>query len=137
MCRGEDIYITALCPSYLLFLSLFDIWRIRRLAKARYHSSWILSYCTMFEAVLATFMVGSVFLNRAHFDLIYHYVAIILVFGRVARQEMQSEVRYPLRPSSRGRRGPLVSVETRGFGSRPRATRGFRGTGLASESTSA
>jgi len=121
----------------LLFLSLFDIWRIRRLAKARYHSSWILSYCTMFEAVLATFMVGSVFLNRAHFDLIYHYVAIILVFGRVARQEMQSEVRYPLRPSSRGRRGPLVSVETRGFGSRPRATRGFRGTGLASESTSA
>lgn len=121
----------------LLFLSLLDIWRIRRLAKARYHSSWILSYCTMFEAVLATFMVGSIFLNRAHFDLIYHYVAIILVFGRVARAEMASERLYPLRPMTRGRRGPLVAVESPGFGSRPRAARGFRGRDLTPDSPSA
>jgi probable O-glycosylation ligase (exosortase A-associated) len=110
----------------LLFLSLFDIWRVRALAKARYHSSWILSYCTMFEAVLLTFMLGSIFLNRAHFDLIYHYFAIVLVFGRVARQEMNSERRYPLHPGSRHSRGSLVAVERSGFGRKPRLARGFR-----------
>lgn len=115
----------------LLFLSLFDIWRVRKLARRRYHSSWILSYCTMFEAVLATFMVGSVFLNRAHFDLIYHYVAIVLVFGRVARQEMESELRYPLRSAPGPARGTLTAVHRPGFGRRPRAARGFRRTGLA------
>ncbi len=114
----------------LLLLSVLDIWRIRKLASRRYHASWILSYCTMFEAVLATFMVGSVFLNRAHFDLIYHYVAIIVVFGRVARAEMESERHYPLRPGARRVGEPLVAVERGGFGRRPRAARGFRRTTL-------
>ncbi len=115
----------------LLLISLVDVWRVRALAKTRYHASWILSYCTMFEAVLATFMLGSVFLNRAHFDLIYHYVAIVLVFGRVARAEMASERKYPLR-GKRGRRGvPLVAIDRPGFARRPRGARGFRRTGLA------
>ena len=47
------------------------------------------------------------FLNLAHFDLGYHLHALVLVFGRVARQEMKDEVRYPVR--SRGERGPLVA----------------------------
>ncbi|MCP3920332.1 MAG: putative O-glycosylation ligase, exosortase A system-associated [bacterium] len=113
----------------LLFLSFFDIWSLRREAKRRYHSSWILSYCTMFETVLFTFMVGSLFLNRAHFDLIYHYEAIILVFGQIARLEMRDESSYPLRPGA-SMRGSLVAVEPRGFRRRPRGTRGFRNTPL-------
>ncbi len=113
----------------LILLSLLDIWRVRKEARRRYHASWILSYCTMFEAMLATFMLGSVFLNRAHFDLIYHYVAIILVFGKVAREEMSNELAYPVRRT--GTRSPLVTIETGGFGRRPQPIAGFRNTSLA------
>jgi probable O-glycosylation ligase (exosortase A-associated) len=112
----------------LILLSLLDIWRLRKEARRRYHASWILSYCTMFEAVLATFMLGSVFLNRAHFDLIYHYVAIILVFGRVAREEMSNELAYPVR--STGSRTPLVTIDAVGFGRQPQSSAGFRGTSI-------
>lgn len=123
---GTPAFLIYLC---LLGLSLLDIWRLRRQARERYHASWILSYCTMFEAVLLTFMVGSVFLNRAHFDLIYHYVAIVLVFGRIARIEMDTESRYPLR-GGRGRSSPLVAVDRPGFRRRPANRGGFRNSNL-------
>lgn len=96
----------------LILLSFLDIWRVRRQASRRFHASWILNYCTMFEASLATFMVGSTFLNRAHFDLFYHWVAIILCFSTIARAELRDEQRYPVRS---GRRGTLVAVRKPGF----------------------
>jgi probable O-glycosylation ligase (exosortase A-associated) len=109
----------------LIGLSFWDIWTIRKQARRRYHSSWILSYCTMFEAALGTFVLGSVFLNRAHFDLIYHYVAIVMVFGHVARQEMENESRYPTR-SRAGHRGELTLSPARGFGRTPGGSVRFR-----------
>jgi putative inorganic carbon (HCO3(-)) transporter len=109
----------------LIALSVWDVWTIRKQARRRYHSSWILSYCTMFEAALGTFILGSVFLNRAHFDLIYHYVAIVMVFGHVARQEMENEAKYPTR-SRVGRRGELVLRPSRGFGRTPDKASRFR-----------
>lgn len=110
-------------PAFLLYLlliglSLLDVWRIRRMACQRYHSSWILSYATMFEAALAAFVVGSVFLNRAHFDLFYHFVAVVAVFGVIAREQMQDPQAYPVkdeRVGARRRRAPGA----RGFGVRP------------------
>ena len=102
----------------LIFLSFRTCWRIRKEAARRYYSSWILNYAVMFEASLAAFLVGSTFLNRAHFDLFYHWVALILVFGNLARQEMRDELRYPERT---GMRGEIRSVRPTGFGSQ----RGF------------
>ena len=110
----------------LILLSFLDLWRIRAQAALRYHSSWILSYATMFEASLLAFVVGSLFLNRAHFDLFYHFVAIIVVFGRIARESMADEHAYPLRTA--GERGPLLLAPERGFGRRPRPG-GFRREG--------
>jgi len=118
----------------MIFLSLWDVWTIRKQARRRYHSSWILSYCTMFEAALGTFILGSMFLNRAHFDLIYHYVAIVMVFGHVARQEMENESRYPVR-SSMGRRGGLMLRASRGFGRAPERVSRFRTPLLPSQGT--
>jgi O-antigen ligase len=128
-------------PSFLLYLGLigltfFDLWRIRRTARQRYHSSWILSYATMFEASMVAFVIGSVFLNRAHFDLFYHYVAIVIVFGTLARAEMEDLVRYPLRAG--GRRAPLVAHPSPGFGGLPApayAERTFRNTPLVGGSS--
>ncbi|MEO1697427.1 MAG: putative O-glycosylation ligase, exosortase A system-associated [Planctomycetota bacterium] len=114
----------------LMALSVLAVQRLRRDAKRIYERSWIISYCTAFEAMMLTFMVGSTFLNRAHFDLIYHYFAIILVFERIARAEMAD----PL-AASRAQRsyfgGALQRVRERGFRARPASSeRGFRTTPL-------
>jgi probable O-glycosylation ligase (exosortase A-associated) len=110
-------------PALLLYFSLIGgsvvtCWRVRALAKRRYHTSWIINYANMFEASLAAFVVGSTFLNRAHFDLFYHWVAIVIAFGLVARKEMEDELRYPTR--SQGGRGEIEAVERPGFGKRAR-----------------
>ena len=58
------------------------------MAARRYYSSWILNYATMFEASLTAFVVGSTFLNRAHFDLFYHFVSLVMVFGHPTAAEL-------------------------------------------------
>lgn len=123
-------------PTFLLYLTLIllsflDLWRLRAAARRRYHVSWILNYTTMFEAALCTFVVGSVFLNRAQFDLFYHMVAIILAFTTIARKEMEDPVKYPelvdqrriLEPVARSGFGP--GTQRNGFKKRPALERGF------------
>jgi hypothetical protein len=61
---------------------------------------------------MAVFVVGSFFLNRAHFDLFYHFVAVILVFTALARRAMRDETLYPLRSTERAR---LALERRRGF----------------------
>ncbi|MEM7310411.1 MAG: putative O-glycosylation ligase, exosortase A system-associated [Planctomycetota bacterium] len=120
-------------PALILYLSMLglsflSIWRTRRMAKTRYFSSWILSYATMFEASLAAFVVGSAFLNRAHFDLLYHMVAVILMFEHIAKQEMTNKVVYP---EKTGARGVLQAAPAAGFGPQPAfARQGFRDPAL-------
>lgn len=118
-------------PAFLMYLflivgSFWTLWRIRSRAKRLYTTSWILSYATMFEASLLTFTVGSTFLSRAHFDLFYHYVAMIVAFQAIATREMDSL--YERGPSVM--RGASFYVDSpRGF-QRPPPRRGFR-DGLA------
>lgn len=100
----------------LILLTFLDLWKIRREAKRLYRSSWILSYATMFEASLVAFCTGAMFLNRANFDLFYHLVAIVVVFGRVARATMRGEVAEPKESTGRG---TLREVQEHGFGRRP------------------
>jgi probable O-glycosylation ligase (exosortase A-associated) len=112
-------------PALLLYLGLLfgafvTCWRVRAEARRRYHSSWIINYANMLEASLVAFMVGSAFLNRAHFDLFYHWVALVIVFGVIARREMAEELRFPLRAS--GGRGELALVARAGFARGPRAS---------------
>ncbi|MEM9381847.1 MAG: putative O-glycosylation ligase, exosortase A system-associated [Planctomycetota bacterium] len=113
----------------LLVLSVLAVQRIRREARRVFDRSWIFSYCTAFEGTILVFMLGSMFLNRAHFDLIYHYFAIVMVFERVAREEMRSPtVAARVRTGVGG--GPLVRRESFGFGRRASPRRGFRRTSL-------
>lgn len=112
----------------LMFLSLFDLWTLRREALRKVERSWILYYCTAFEASLITFMLGSMFLNRAHFDLIYHYFALILIFGRIARAELRSPITLPV--GTNGSSGPFTRVDRGSVFHRSSAPRGFRTTEL-------
>jgi probable O-glycosylation ligase (exosortase A-associated) len=68
-----------------LILSCFLV--LRRLRKRALEvpgGDWVFNYCRMFEATLAGFMTGSFFLNRGHFDLIYHVFGIITAFQILA-----------------------------------------------------
>lgn len=113
----------------LLFGCFSMLWVVRSKAKRHYHTSWILSYSDMFEASMVAFVIGGTFLNRAHFDLAYHLMAIILVFGKMAIREMEDPLAYPLRD---GVRGELVPIQRRVFG---RVAPGFgRGFGKGQQS---
>lgn len=115
----------------LMILSILAVQRLRRDAKRIYERSWILSYCTAFEAMMLTFMLGSTFLNRAHFDLIYHYFAIIIVFEKVAREEMRNPLQSLSKAGGFGS-GQLRLQAQPGFRpATPRRTRGFRSTDLS------
>lgn len=120
---------------YLLMIAItvVTIWRVRAAAQRQFHSSWIINYANMFEASFAAFMVGATFLNRAHFDLFYHWIAIALVFGRLARRELEEGVIAPVRDDDFGVR--LKAIEGRGFDPLPNGRRdsetrqrGFRNT---------
>ena len=120
-----------LCLYFGLILATFiDLWRVRKQARKRYYASWIIDYANMFESSFVAFMIGSTFLNRAHFDLFYHYVALVVCFTRIARQEMAQEVTRPLRTTTVRER--LVPVRKSAF-ERPRlpglAGRSAFGTG--------
>src|SRR5262245_21639110 len=107
----------------LILGSFMTCWKVRAAALRRYHTSWIITYASMFEASLVAFVVGSAFLNRAHFDLFYHWVAIIIAFGVIATREMQEEHRAPAR--TQGSRGELEAVAQSGFARRGRVS-GYR-----------
>jgi hypothetical protein len=44
----------------------------------------------MFEATTIGFLVGSVFLNRGHFDLIYHWIAMVTALGAIVAAELRT-----------------------------------------------
>ncbi len=119
----------------LIFMSFVTVWRVRALARRRYNTSWIINYATMFEASLVTFVIGAMFLNRAHFDLIYHWVAIVMLFGVMARQDMEDGQLYPVREEDDDETEPLSASHAGGFGARPKV-RGFRTAGAIAAPTS-
>jgi probable O-glycosylation ligase (exosortase A-associated) len=88
-----------LCLALYLFLIFYTVWRLwllRREARRYFNTSWILNYTTMFEASFIAFAVGGTFLNRAAFDLFYHFVGIVIAFEMIAYREMaRLELRQP------------------------------------------
>lgn len=108
----------------MIAISIASIWRVRALARRRFHESWIINYANMFEASFAAFCVGATFLNRAHFDLFYHWVAIALVFARIATKELEEGSGLPAKDEGFGQR--LKAIQGRGFSSLGSATSGAR-----------
>jgi O-antigen ligase len=120
--HNSYLQIWAECGSlaFILYLilvmgSFWDLRRLRREASQRYHSSWILNYATMFEASLVTFVVGSTFLNRAHFDLFYHWVALVIAFTLIAQRHLSESERYPTRSLGSRRLRRVGSARGGGF----------------------
>jgi probable O-glycosylation ligase (exosortase A-associated) len=69
----------------LLLLSVFLVCRrVFRLGRSRPDLAWAADYARMMEATTVGFMVGAFFLNRGHFDLVYHWLALVTALAAVA-----------------------------------------------------
>lgn len=69
----------------LLLLSVFTTCsRVFKMGRMRPDMAWAMDYARMMEATTVGFMVGAVFLNRGHFDLLYHWLALVTSLAFVA-----------------------------------------------------
>jgi putative inorganic carbon (HCO3(-)) transporter len=86
---------------YLLLLAstFWMLASIRREARRVGARPWIVDYARMFEASLFGFLIGSTFLNRATFDLMYHIIVAAVVFKHLAQREMRGEIVWEAGPS--------------------------------------
>jgi len=93
---------------YLLLLaSVFATCRrIATMGRLRPDLAWAANYARMMEATTIGFMVGAVFLNRGHFDLVYHWIGLVTSLTAIAAYHW---VRAPRRDAS-GQRAQGVTV---------------------------
>jgi probable O-glycosylation ligase (exosortase A-associated) len=76
----------------LLFVAtIWTIWRVRRRAR-RFGMAWADRGAIALGGSLVAFMVGATFLNRAHFDLIYHVMGLVAALDRVTRFDAEAEL---------------------------------------------
>src|SRR5712671_34621 len=81
---AEGGSLAFICYLILLLSVFFTCARVYRMGQLRPDMAWALDYARMMEATTVAFMVGSVFLNRGHFDLVYHWLALVTCLGTVA-----------------------------------------------------
>lgn len=72
---------------YLLLLGsvFFACRHVSRLAANRPDLAWAGTYARMMETTNVGFMVGAFFLNRGHFDLVYHWLSLVTALSLVAQ----------------------------------------------------
>ena len=77
--------------SFLATLLLAVLWarKTRKEAIRARGPPWIVDFANMIEISLLCFMFGANFLNRAHFDLMYHLIALSVVLRFVAKDELR------------------------------------------------
>jgi probable O-glycosylation ligase (exosortase A-associated) len=72
----------------MLVMTVLTLRRTRREAVKRQGPQWMIDYADMMEVSIVCFMFGANFLNRAHFDLMYHLVALAVCLRVVVRGEL-------------------------------------------------
>ena len=91
---------------YLLISSILLLRRIQRYAQGT-EDEWAIPYARAIEVTFYGYMTGAMFLNRAHFDLVYQLVAvtaaipIVIVADRERRKLL----------AARRRKGPALAHE--------------------------
>jgi len=75
----------------LIVTTLLSMRSVARLGRVRDGPPWTYEYATLIEVSMVGFVVGAMFLNRAHFDYFYQLVAIAIAHGVLARRELAKE----------------------------------------------
>lgn len=81
-------------PAFLVYLVLlgsvfFACRKVLRMSEGRPDLAWAGYYARMMETTTVGFMVGAFFLNRGHFDLVYHWLALVSCLAMVAKSAWQ------------------------------------------------
>jgi O-antigen ligase len=98
----------------LVYVALFAVtfWtlaRIRRRAR-RWRLPWAHNGAVGLAASLVAFIVGGTFLNRAHFDLIYHVMGLCAALDRITAFEIASMRHEIETQEAAARRRPAASA---------------------------
>ncbi|MBI1852944.1 MAG: putative O-glycosylation ligase, exosortase A system-associated [Planctomycetes bacterium] len=100
---------------FMIFLNWKNARWIQKEARFLNAKSWIRNYAAVIEVTTYGYVVAATFLNRAHFDLLYHVVGITVAVDRLARAEFAA-IR-----EERERRTETQEVETTVAVDRPSA----------------
>lgn len=82
-------------PAFLVYLLLLGsvflaCRKVLRMSQGRPDLAWAGYYARMMETTTVGFMVGAFFLNRGHFDLVYHWLALVSCLAMVAKAAWQA-----------------------------------------------
>ncbi len=72
----------------LVTLTMFRLYGIRRLARARPEIAWAANYAHMIQASLATYLMTGAFLSAAYFDLAYQLIVLVPLIHALAVREL-------------------------------------------------
>jgi probable O-glycosylation ligase (exosortase A-associated) len=101
----------------LLLLSVFATCRrIYRMGLVRPDLRWAMDYARMMEATTVGFMIGAVFLNRGHFDLVYHWIALVTSLSAIVGYHW---LRRPEAQQAGSRSGAITVAGRSRFGALP------------------
>ena len=100
--------------AYLAILaSIFlTCWRLQRISRRRPDLWWVGNYARMMEVTTVAFMVGAFFLNRGHFDLIYHWIVLVTALAALGLHAAYRQ-QEPAAVPARGGRGHRIAVRWR------------------------
>lgn len=109
---GTLAFIVYLGVLASVFLSLGRIYR-----KCRYRPDlqWASNYARMMEATTVGFSVGAFFLNRGHFDLFYHWLALVAALNLCVRSALLRPPEAAPQADAPRRGGGLVQVALPGL----------------------
>ncbi len=79
----------------MIFSTLLLMLKLKKTARTRDGPRWMINYANMIESSLLGFLVGATFLNRSHFDLLYHLVAMGGALYLVAMQTLNDRDKQP------------------------------------------
>jgi len=124
--------------AYLILLGsvFFTLGRIYRQCRYRPDLEWASNYARMMEATTVGFSIGAFFLNRGHFDLFYHWVALVACLSLCVHSGLRQVPHAAAVVMPRARRGAGVEVAVSSL--RPAAAaaapRDFGGASVGSRS---
>ena len=103
-------------PSVVLFLLILGVTLVRLNRLRRFPAApWVETYAQMMQLSIVAYMTGSVFLNMAYFDLIYHVVGMSVSLELAAASYVAPEGPAVIAPSNEPwwKQAPVASAKAR------------------------
>lgn len=87
---GEQGFVGLAMFLLLLFTSLMSLRALRKQARGRPETEWVVPYANMFEVSLLVYMANGATLGRAYFDFFYQIIACIIIVKILLRRQLES-----------------------------------------------